>query len=179
VPTVARKHRWLEEGLATYLEPVVRARGGRLPPAEAWGILLDGLPRALPQAPAPGLDQSRTWASTYWGGALFAFLADVSIRERTRNGKGLRDALRGIQAAGGSIAVRWPLERVLEEGDAATGTTALRDLHARMSRRIEVDLPDLWKRLGVSRRGGAVALDDAAPLARVRRGITEGAKGRR
>jgi hypothetical protein len=179
IPTVPRRHRWLEEGLATYLEPMVRAAGGRQSASEAWGILLDGLPRALPQSPAPGLDQSRTWASTYWGGALYALLADVAIRERTGNRKGLRDALRAIQARGGSIAVRWPLERVLAEGDAATGTAAMSELHARMSRRIEVDLPDVWKRLGVARRDGAVVFDDGAPLAKVRRGIAEGAKGRR
>ena len=178
VPIVPRKYRWFEEGIATYVEPIARAGGGRLPSSQVWAGLLDGLPRAIPGATGIGLD-SRSWASTYWGGALFAFLADVGIRERTSNRKSLRDALRGIQAAGGSIAVRWPLERTLAAGDEATGTTVMAELNERLTRRIDVDLRDVWRRLGVSRENGVVAFDDRAPLARVRRGITEGATGRR
>ena len=178
LPVVPRKYRWLEEGLATYVGPIARAANGRLPASEVWSGLLDGLPRAIPGATGIGLD-SRSWESTYWGGALFAFLADVGIRERTGNRKSLRDALRGIQAAGGSIAVRWPLERTLAAGDEATGTTVLRDLNDRLTRRIDVDLRDVWRRLGVSRENGAVAYDDRAPLARVRRGMVEGPTARR
>jgi hypothetical protein len=39
-----------------------------------------------------------------------------------------------------------------------------------------VDLGVLWQRLGVRRSGGRVVLDDAAPLASVRRAI-EGSGG--
>ncbi len=179
LPALPRQYRWFEEGLATYVEPIARAAGGRLAPAEVWSMLLDGLPRALPGPSGPGLDESRSWASTYWGGALFAFLADVAIRERTGNDRSLRDALRGIQSEGGSIAVRWTLERTLAAGDAATGTTVLSDLHARMGRRVEVDLEGVWRRLGVARKGRAVAFDDAAPLARIRRSIAERSTARR
>jgi hypothetical protein len=179
LPAMPRRHRWFEEGLATYVEPIARAAGGRLAPAEVWSLLLDGLPRAVPGPSGKGLDESRSWASTYWGGALFSFLADVGIREATGNRRSLRDALRGIQEEGGSIAVRWPLERTLEAGDRATGTKVMRDLHVRMGRRVEVDLDHLWRRLGVARKGRTVAFDDGAPLARIRRSIAEGPTGRR
>lgn len=36
----------------------------------------------------------------------------------------------------------------------------------------ELDAEALWKRLGVSRRGGSVVFDDSAPLAALRRAIT-------
>jgi hypothetical protein len=178
LPNLPREHRWLEEGLATYVEPLARAARGRLTAGEVWIGLLEGLPQGVPGKTDRGLDDSRTWASTYWGGALFSFLADVAIRERTGNRRSLRDALRGVQAAGGTIAVRWPLERTLAAGDAATGVPVLRELHEKMGRkRVDVNLDDLWRRLGVSRRGKVVAFDDKAPLARVRRSMTDGAKG--
>ena len=180
LPSVAREHRWWEEGVATYVEPMARAARGRLPAAEVWSGLLDGLPRGIPKDSELGLDESRSWANTYWGGALFSFLADVAIRERTDNRRSLRDALRGIQAAGGTIAVRWPLERTLLAADAPTGTTVLHDLHQKMgASRIDVDLEETFRRLGVARHGKTVVFDDKAPLARIRRSMTEGATERR
>ena len=180
LPNLPREHRWLEEGFATYVEPLARAARGRLTASDVWMGLLAGLPQGVPGKTDRGLDDSRTWASTYWGGALFSFLADVAIRERTDNRRSLRDALRGVQAAGGTIAVRWPLERTLAAGDAATGVPVLRELHDKMGRkRVDVNLDDAWRRLGVSRHGKTVAFDDKAPLARVRRSMTDGATGKR
>ena len=180
LPNLPREHRWLEEGVATYVEPLARAARGQLTASDVWMGLLEGLPKGVPGKGDRGLDDSRTWASTYWGGALFSFLADVAIRERTDNRRSLRDALRGVQSAGGTIAVRWPLERTLAAGDAATGVPVLRELYEKMGRkRVDVNLDDVWRRLGVARTGKAVAFDDKAPLARVRRSMTDGAKGGR
>ena len=55
----------------------------------------------------------------------------------------------------------------------------LRELNDTLTRRIDVDLRDVWRRLGVSRENGAVTYDDRAPLAPVRRGIVEGTTARR
>lgn len=173
IPNLPRAHRWLEEGIATYVEPLARARTGTLTVEEVWAGLVKGLPNGLPQAGDRGLDRTHTWGRTYWGGALFCLLADLEIRERTRNGKSLDDALRGILAAGGDIAVSWPLERLLREGDRATGVPVLAALHARMGTKPEgADLDALWRRLGVRAAGGTVSFDDGAPLAAVRRSLT-------
>jgi predicted metalloprotease with PDZ domain len=172
-PNMPRTQRWLEEGIATYVEPIARARAGTLSVEEVWRGLLDGLPKGLPRPGDPGLDRSRTWGSTYWGGALFCFLADLQIREKTGNRRSLDDALRGINDAGGSIFVRWPLRRALDAGDRATGTHVLRDLYGKMGEApMRVDLEDLWRRLGVVADGRDVRFDDRAPLAAVRRSIT-------
>lgn len=164
---------WVEEGLATYVEPVARARAGIVPVERFWRDLVDGLPQGLPEANDRGLDGTRTWGRTYWGGALFWLLADVEIRERTGNRRGLEDALRAIVDAGGTIQDRWPLERALAEGDRAVGAAVLVPLHAKMGPEpMPMDLGDLWKRLGVVRGAGGVTFDDQAPLAAVRRAIT-------
>jgi hypothetical protein len=173
-PNLPRRYFWLEEGLATYVEPLIRARDGRLTVAEMWRGLLDGLPKGLPQGDDGGLDGTKRWGRTYWGGALFCLLADLEIRERSGGRRSLDDALRAINAAGGTIAVRWDLARALAEGDKATGTDVLQRLHQRFGPRAEpVDLPALFARLGVRRDGESVSFDDSAPLAALRRAMTK------
>jgi len=173
-PSLPRRHLWVEEGLATYVEPIARARVGELSAGKVWGDLVRGLPQGLPRQGDEGLDRTHTWGRTYWGGALFWLLADVEIRERTGNRFGLEHALRAVVAQGGSIAQRWPLRRALEVGDRAVGTKVLEELYAKMgSAPTEVDLGALFRRLGVALRGTAVEFDDLAPLAPIRRAITE------
>jgi hypothetical protein len=173
-PSLPDRHHWMEEGLATYVEPIARARAGALSDEKIWGDLIVGLPQGLPQEGDRGLDATPTWGRTYWGGCLFWLLADVGIRERTGNQKGLEHALRAIVAAGGTVDADWSAEQVIAAGDRATGVPVLRELYDRMKAApAPVDLDALWKRLGVSLRDGAVRFDDGAPLASVRRAITK------
>jgi hypothetical protein len=172
LPNVDRSHHWLEEGLATYVEPIVRAQAGLVASADVWRDWLSSMPQGLPELRDGGLDRTHTWGRTYWGGALFCLEADIAIRERTGNRRSLRDALRAIVAEGGNISVDWPVEKILDVGDAATGVTVLRDTYQRMATRPErIDLTRLWLSLGVKDDGGAVVFDDGAPLAAIRRAM--------
>jgi len=173
MPNLADEHHWMEEGLATYVEPIARAQAGELTAQTVWGDLVEGLPKGLPRENDRGLDRTPTWGRTYWGGALFYLLADIDIRRRTDNKSGLQDALRALVAAGGNISESWPVERVIEAADRGTHTHALADLYDRMKETpVAVDLPALWRELGVAVADGRVTFDDGAPLAAVRRAIT-------
>lgn len=173
VPRVPEASHWLEEGIASYVEPVARAQLGHLSREKVWADLLDGLPKGLPQAGDRGLDRTPTWGRTYWGGALFCLLADVQIRERTQNRMGLRDALRGVREAGGSIEQVWTAASVLEAGDRAVGVPVLTQLYAEMATRPGVDNLEIWwQRLGISRSDTGVTFSADAPLAAVRDAIT-------
>lgn len=172
-PSMSDEHHWIEEGSATYIEPVARVQIGWLRPEKIWNDMVRDMPQGLPQPGDQGLDRTHTWGRTYWGGAIFCLLADVEIRKRTKNKRGLQDALRGILAAGGSIETEWPIERAFETGDRATHTKCLMDLYRSMADKpVEVDLPDLWKQLGVIRQEDRVTFDEQAPLAAIRRAIT-------
>jgi hypothetical protein len=172
-PSLPRRYGWLEEGLATYVEPIARARIGALSTEEVWRGFVLGLPKGLPEPGDRGLDRTPTWGRTYWGGALFCLLADLKIRSATQNRRSLDDALRGILDAGGNDAIRWDLDRTIEVGDRATGVHVLRDLHGQMgSQPIPVDLSALFRQLGVKLKGGVLTFDDNAPLAAVRRSMT-------
>ncbi len=172
-PNLIRKHAWLEEGIATYVEPFARARTGKLAVDDVWRGLAWGLPQGLPEASDQGLDNTPTWGRKYWGGALFCMVADVSIRERSGGKKSLDDALRGILAAGGDVTTRWTIEDALTAGDRATGVPVLLDLYrAWANAPVNVDVDALLARLGVTFEGRTVLYDEAAPLAAMRRAMT-------
>jgi hypothetical protein len=171
-PSQEDQHHWIEEGQAVYIEPVARARIGELTPEKIWGDMVRDMPQGQPAPGDRGLDYTHTWGRTYWGGAIFCLSADVQIRERTHNQKGLEDALRAVLAQG-NIESEWPLERAIAVGDKATGVPVLHDLYEQMKATpVTVDLDGLWKKLGVIEQNGHIVFDDSAPLAAVRRAIT-------
>jgi hypothetical protein len=174
-PNLPDRHHWLEEGIATYVEPIARCRAGLLSPERIWSDMVEGMPQGEPEGGDRGLDRTHTWGRTYWGGALFCLRADVEIRRRTHNRFGLEHALRAIREAGGTIEAAWNIDRVIATGDGATGVPVLRELYDEMKATpVKVDLPALWKQLGVVREGKSVIFDDHAPLAAIRRAITSG-----
>lgn len=77
------------------------------------------------------------------------------------------------------MAVTWPLSRALTIGDQAIGAPILTELYERMKATpVEVDLADLWKRLGVEKQGDGIVFHDDAPLTSVRRTIHAAAQGK-
>jgi predicted metalloprotease with PDZ domain len=173
LPRVPGESLWVQEGNATYIEPIARAQAGQLDPAAVWRWCLEDMSAGQPRPGDRGLDGTPTHGRIYWGGAMFWLLADVQIRERTQGRKSLQDALRAINRQSGGITAEWSVDRVLKVGDEATGVPVLTALYARMGPTpVRVDLDALFGRLGMAERGGAVVFDDAAPLAGIRRRIT-------
>ena len=175
-PDVDEQHHWIEEGLATYVEPIARAQAKQLAPDRVWAEMITSMHQGEPEDGDRGLDHTHTWGRTYWGGALFALVADVKIRECTHDRKGLQDALKAILNRGGTIENSWPIEKVWTIGDEATGCTVLRDLYAAWKDKpVNVNLDALWRDLGVSLSGQQVVYDDHAKLAGARKAILSGA----
>ncbi len=177
LPSLPTTQHWLEEGSATYLEPLLQARAGRVSEAAVWSDMLAEFEQGLAAADAGGLDDDASWGRTYYGGAIFCLLADVEIRSLTNNRRSLQDALRAITKSGRNITQFGTIEEVLTIGDEATGTKVLHELYERMRKRPEpTELASLWARLGVQRVGQGVVYDEAAPLAEVRRALVLGTK---
>jgi hypothetical protein len=106
-------------------------------------------------------------------------LADIEIRQRTHNQKGLEDALRGVMNGGGVITEDWELPHALEVADKAVGVPVLEELYTKMKDKpVSVDLDKLFARLGVVRNGDLAKFDDRAPLSSIREAISIGKPGK-
>jgi predicted metalloprotease with PDZ domain len=179
-PSFVGEGHWLEEGLATFYEPLLRERAGWVSEAGLWKHFMDEMPRGLrkPGGP-PSIEERDDIDSTYWGGALFALLADVRILQETRGQRSLDDALRAALARQGDATHEARVLDFVRTGDEATGTRVLAQVYEDFALRgAPIDLDGLWRSLGVEYSGGTgvVRLRDDAPFAWVRQAITAGGK---
>lgn len=192
-PTFRGEGRWLGEGLATYYEPILRARAGWTTDLEVFRQFARNMPRGQPSNVATkngaaigskdakpnvvtglglGLAQRDDLDAIYWGGALFCLAADVRIRETTHGKKSLDDVLRALVERGADATRVWTVRDVVRLADATTGTKVFSEMHDRYAARGEqIDLGALLQSLGVSRDGHDP--DDSKPLAWIRRGIVD------
>ena len=138
-PNMPRDQHWIEEGISTYVESVARVQTGQKTAAAVWMEFARDMPKGQPDSGDEGLDNTHTWGRTYWGGALFCLAAEVQIREKSHNRKGLQDALRAIRNSGGVIDQDWEIEQAFSVGDKATGTMVLRDLYRKWSKFSEAE----------------------------------------
>jgi hypothetical protein len=108
---------------------------------------------------------------------MFWLMAEIGIYEKSRGQRLLRDALRAINRSSGGNTAFWSVERLTAVGDQAVGVDALASLYDAMKDRpVHVDLDGSLKRLGVYEVDGTIRFDDKAPLATLRRLITDGAR---
>jgi hypothetical protein len=171
MPFITGRTGWLMEGAATWLEPIVRARAGWKREDDVWREWIENMPRGAGAYEQGGPARG----SIYWSGALFMLLADIEARRATDGRVGIEDCLRGQLRAGPQAALRLPREAWVQRCDAALGVPIVAPLVARLVDRGEpVDLPALWRSLGVSLQDGRIIYDDAAPLAAIRRLIVVG-----
>jgi hypothetical protein len=177
-PTFVGEGHWLEEGLATYYEPILRERAGWMSEADLWRHFVEEMPRGVRRAESPPRIEDRDDIdSTYWGGALFALLADIRILQETRQQRSLDDALRASLVREGDTTHQVRVQDFLRTCDDATGTRALARLYMEFAEQgAPVDLDALWRSLGIERVRDTVALRDDAPLAPVRRAIATGGR---
>jgi hypothetical protein len=171
-PSFFSEGKWLDEGLATYYEPIIRVRAGLYTEHELWSELEESLPQGLPAYTELGLEQARDFRGVYWGGALACLDADVRARKR-RLDTGLEVGLRALRDAGGTASEVWSLADAIAIVDKALGEPTLAPIaeqHAHHGSAF--DLPALLAELGVKRSAnGQIELSDQAPLAAVRRAI--------
>jgi hypothetical protein len=173
LPELGRRHNWLAEGLATYVEGIARAQSGNRAISDVWAEYRHSMPLGLPRAGEGGMDETPTWGRTYWGGALYCLQADVAIREQTGNRMGLQTSLRAILKETGGYRAERDIDEVLRIGDAATGTRVLEDLYGKVKATpMRPDLDTLWSRLGVPEDPKSQPFDAHAPLAAIRAAIT-------
>jgi len=204
VPSFWNEGVWLDEGLATYYEPILRARANMMDTRAVWDAFARERPRGLAHD-GSSLADTHDHDRIYWGGAIFALRADIEIRKRTGGARSLDDGLRRALDLGGDATHVWSLSRYLRVIDEATGVPVLRTLYAEARGErprsncspegrawawagilvrgascptTERDqLVDLLRELGVHRTSGGVIFRDDAPLAHLRHDLVTPAGG--
>ncbi|HXV24839.1 MAG TPA: hypothetical protein VED46_11320 [Alphaproteobacteria bacterium] len=160
---------WLNEGIATYLEPIVRYRAGWRSAESVWEEWIGWMGRGVPP-----MTRGLSSGSPYWGGALFALMADTELRKLTGGRLGLEHCLRTILAEAGDIATAARTLPTLALCDHEGPEPVLSRMAETHLAGAPVDLGGLFAALGVRNSGGKIELDDAAPLADVRRWLLDG-----
>jgi hypothetical protein len=170
-PSFIGEGKWYDEGLATYYEPLIRARLGWYSQAGVWHEFLTNMPRGLDAMTRRGLEHPARYSDTYWGGGLFCLLADVEVYRNNRGILELEEGVRRVFHSGGDASQVWTLERALAVADKSFEQPVLARLaEAHAQHGAPVDLAGLFRDLGVSLGPkDEVRFDDNAPLAGYRR----------
>jgi hypothetical protein len=172
-PSFFGEGKWLDEGLATYYEPIIRVRAGLYTEEQLWQEVAEAMPQGLPAFTEHGLEKADDFRGIYWGGALACLIADVEARKRDPR-RGLETGLRALREAGGNACEVWSLSDAIATIDRALGAPTLAPIAAQHAAKGQAfDFEGLLRDLGVVRIAGRnVRLSDKAPLAGVRRAIT-------
>ncbi len=64
-----REHHWIEEGMATYVEPIARCQIGTLKPERIWGEMARYMPQGLPREGDQGSGSTLTPGAVPTGAA--------------------------------------------------------------------------------------------------------------
>jgi hypothetical protein len=168
----------MEEGFATYAEPVARVQRGRLSEERVFRDWQRAMWQGQPEGDS-GLDGTRSWGRLYWGGAGFWFAAELAVHEATGGAKTLADCFGAVSRKSRGIADRWSVERFLSTCDAGLGAPIVRPLYERMAREpVALPLDEMFARLGVTSGEAGVELSSEAPLASCRAAVFGGPKRR-
>jgi hypothetical protein len=178
-PYLGDRGSWLAEGLATYYQNVLRARGGLLTVAQAWDRLAEGFQRGAAAAGADTLEQTaanmhRTHAfqRVYWAGASFWLTVDRDLR-RTSDGKiGLDTALSRFRDCCLPAYRQWQPEEFVARLDSLAGTTLIASRYREFAAMREFpQWRALYADLGIRDGDGHLTFDAAARDAAIRDAI--------
>jgi hypothetical protein len=174
-PSFNGEGKWLDEGLATYYEPIIRVRAGLYTESEMWSELEESMPQGLPAFTEGGLEKADDFRGIYWGGAMACLVADVEARKNHLD-RGLETGLRALRDMGGVASEVWALDDAIDVIDRAFDRPILKKIRREHAAHgSPFDFRGLLRDLGVSRNAsGGIVLSDQAPLAAVRRAIVHG-----
>jgi len=179
-PYLGDRGSWLSEGLATYYQNVLRARGALLSPEQAWERLASGFqrseggpyPQSLEQA-AANMGQSPAFQRVYWSGAAYWLGVDVDLRRATRGKITLDTALAAFRGCCLPAYREWKPEEFVAKLDGLAGVhTFTRQYHRFAAMKRFPDWRATLARLGVNGSQDALTFGADAPDACIREAIT-------
>lgn len=176
-PFVRREDAWLSEGLATYLQDVLRTRAGLLTPELLWRRMYEG---SMLGTQASGTLEEETkimptagnYQRVYWAGAAIVLMADVQLRRRSHGQESLDSVLAGLAALRDAAERPYSAQDLLSQMDAIAKQQVFAELGILYARAASFPrLEPLYRELGVRDDGRNAP---AAPLSWIRDAVVQG-----
>ena len=173
LPYVDTRDAWLYEGMPTYLQNVLMARGGATSVKEGWQRMQAGFQRGARTAPDMSLARANErigyngiYLRVYWAGAAIMLASDLQLRSQSGGQQSLDSALERLARCCASQARRWSAQEIISRLDELTGTSIFSDLvRAQFESSGFPDYEALLQRAGVKVEGMEVKFDATAPWA--------------
>ncbi len=176
LPYVDSRDAWLFEGIPTYLQNVLMARGGAIDGELAWRRMRSGFQAGARTRPELSLAEAServahgSYLRVYWGGAAMMLRADLMLRDQSGGKHSLDTALEQLARCCATQPRRWSAQEIIERLDALTASTIFSDLmREQFTFRGFPDYASTLSRAGVIYDAGRVTFDDAAPWALARK----------
>ena len=144
-PFLPRDGVWLMEGMATYVEPLLRHYTGLYSADQVWAEWLRGMSTGAIGLSTQGLSRG----NPYWTGALAFLATHVAIVQHSDSAKSIADCLRAALSAAGNATVRAETTQLIHACDAAIGMSALADFVQKHEKPAEFNLSLIWDALGI------------------------------
>jgi hypothetical protein len=178
-PYLGDRGAWLSEGLATYYQNVLRARGGIYTPAQAWQELGDGFRGAAAHTSDETLEHAaqmmhRThgFQRVYWSGAAFWLTIDRDLRRASGGKQGLDTVLGRFRDCCLPAYGEWAPEDFIARLDDLANTKLIGERYREFATaRTFPDWQGVFADLGVRLEKDSVAFDAQARDATLREAI--------
>jgi hypothetical protein len=179
-PYLGDRGSWLAEGLATYYQNVLRARGGLLTPLQAWDRLNEGFARGAKMQGDDTLEQAamqmhskHAYQRIYWAGAAFWLTVDRDLRRDSHGKLGLDTALARFRDCCLPAYTEWRPEDFVARLDQLAGTRIIATHYREFAAmRIFPEWKNIYADMGIRDDGTRLHFDDQAPDAAIRDAIT-------
>lgn len=178
-PYLGDRGSWLAEGLATYYQNVLRARGGLLTTAQGWDRLAEGFKRGAAASGDGTLEDSATnmhrthaFQRVYWAGAVFWLTVDRDLRRESGGKIGLDTALSRFRDCCLPAYRQWRPEDFVARLDALANSSLISARYREFAAmRAFPDWAALYADLGIRETGARLNFDDTARDAAIREAI--------
>ena len=184
IPNPGGEHSWMGEGLASYMQNILRGRAGMLNQQQVWNKIYAGIRRGEREHEGDPISMAqasqREWGSAkrtimriHWGGVTYYLNADIKLRQASGGKQSLATVLNRLRDCCLADNQRMRGDQLARLLDRLSNTTIFTDQYKQYTR--QTRFPDYqwaFEQIGVETRGERVALGGSAGQVALRESIS-------
>lgn len=179
-PYISKKDVWFSEGLATYLQSILMARGGLIDEQQAWQLMHNGF-RLARESPhnqslteaAINIHRDKHYLRIYWTGAAIALIADFKLRKHSGGKLTLGSVLKQFKDCCMGDNRQWTAKQMMLKLDQLAGLSIFIPLYQKYSHSKQFpNLKKIYRQLGIKVKRNYITFSAARGKSKLRRQIT-------